>query len=167
MKTTTAIEERLKILKTDARAKAKADADAARKAADGRLRARAASDVFLADATARDARANAADDACRAAEPIMVTVAKGRVRVTANLTARDPVVRQTAAHAVAVAVNRMQRWSDALVGDARATAMTGQRQALASTPDEIASFLADEVRAAIKQGSVSIVVLPEPKRKSR
>jgi hypothetical protein len=114
----------------------------------------------LADAAARDARMRMAEDTTRAENPVLVVISQGRVRVTVDVSARDAAVRQTAEMAVRIAVNRLQRFQDALVGDARMSAASGRPQHLAATPDEIAAFLADEVRAAIKMGTATISVLP-------
>jgi hypothetical protein len=156
----TAVEKRIKDLKDAESAKARAERTAANKATADRLRNQATNDVALEAGRARQDRARAAADQVRESAPIIGTVTRGRVSVTAELDNPEVVVRQTALHSLGIAINRFWRWSEACEGCAKSRAL-GAPTADPATPEELAAFLADEIRASIKHGSVTITVAPE------
>ena len=160
------VAKRLKELKRAEAQEAKDAAKAEKAEKARRLLAQAVNDTAMAEQGKRDRARVEAMRAVRAAQPIMVTITKGRLSVTLDLTSPEPVVRQTAERAVAITVNRLLRWTDAQCGAAAARAL-GVQGASPMTAEEISAYLADEIRYAIKHGTAQISVAPEMKGKRR
>ncbi len=157
---------RMAALTREAAAKVRAEKATERKAATDRLRQRASNDLAMIKQGERERARVEAMTAARAAQPITATLTKGRLTVTIDLTSPEPLIRQTAENAVKITVNRMLRWTDAQTGVAAAQAL-GAQGASSATAEEISVYLADEIRYAVKHGSASITVAPEPKSKRR
>src|SRR5206468_1585962 len=125
-------------------------AEKQRKAA---LLRRAANDLALEGAAKLRAKADAAVLKEIAEHAVKVMLEGSGLRVTVNLSSPEPTVRLTARHAVALTLARLQRHEEARQGDARSRVLAAGTGNQAATPEELASFLADEIRASIKHGS--------------
>jgi len=158
-----AVAQRVDELQRAEAARVRAEQTEAKRVRAERLRQRAENDVRMAEERDRNVRGLAAAEVERLA--IVATLTRGRLTVTVRLSDADVVVRQTAMRSLGTVVNRLTRWAEAAQGAARARALGATVNA--ASAEEIAAFLADEVRESMKHGALTITVAPESKRKRK